>query len=221
MSQIRPNNSASSEPADPINHSNNKVGNSANSYNVASSDSDSADNDTDQLTSYLVISIAAQTLSHYRLGELIKQYSVSTAKNGVGSVEGSGQTPLGRHTIAAKIGAKAPINSVFIGRVATGEIYDDKLGETYPDRDWILSRILWLDGCEEGRNKGSNECGVCDTYQRYIYIHGTPDTEPMGMPLSHGCIRMRNEDIVILFDQVEEGTVVDIVNGCQSMLKSH
>ncbi|WP_131667553.1 L,D-transpeptidase [Psychrobacter pygoscelis] len=207
MSQVRPSNRASSEPDDPINRSNNKVNNSANSYHA-----ESTDGNTDKLPSYLVISIAAQTLSHYRLGKLIKRYSVSTAKNGVGSVEGSGQTPLGRHTIAAKIGAKAPINSVFIGRIATGEIYDQKLGEKYPDRDWILSRILWLDGCEEGRNKGSNECGVCDTYQRYIYIHGTPDTEPMGVPLSHGCIRMRNEDIAVLFDQVEEGTVVDIVN---------
>ena len=205
MSQIRLSNNASLAADAPINHSLNNVNNNVNTIDITHGD-------TDQLTSYLVIDIALQTLSHYRCGELIKQYSVSTAKNGVGSTEGSGQTPLGRHTIAAKIGAKSPLNSVFVGRVATGEIYDKKLGENYPERDWILSRILWLDGCEEGHNKGSNECGICDTYQRYIYIHGTPDTEPMGTPLSHGCIRMRNEDVAILFDQVEEGTVVDIVN---------
>jgi lipoprotein-anchoring transpeptidase ErfK/SrfK len=103
------------------------------------------------------------------------------------------------------------MNAVFVGRVPTGEIYDTNLGELHPKRDWILSRILWLSGLEEGLNKGSNSQGGCDTYERYIYIHGTPDTEPMSIPLSHGCIRMRNEDIVELFEQVEEGMPVTIV----------
>lgn len=159
----------------------------------------------------LVVDIAQQTLTVYQQNKKTTQYLVSTAKNGVGSQQDSGCTPLGRHVIAKKIGGGAPINSVFVGRVPTGEIYDTELGLQYPERDWILSRILWLSGLEEGRNKGSNRQGGCDTYQRYIYIHGTPDTEPMGTPLSHGCVRMRNQDIMALFSQVEEGTVVTIV----------
>ncbi|WP_296403980.1 L,D-transpeptidase [Psychrobacter sp.] len=138
-------------------------------------------------------------------------FSISTAKNGIGNQEGSGCTPLGKHCIANKIGNNLPENSVFVARQATGEIYNDRLGEQYPDRDWILTRILWLTGCEKGFNKGENKVGCCDTYKRYIYIHGTPHTEPMGVPLSHGCIRMRNLDLLWLFDNVEEGTPVEIV----------
>ena len=159
---------------------------------------------------HLVIDIAQQTLILYQHNKKMAQYTVSTAKNGIGSRQDSGRTPLGKHLIAKKIGASEPINTVFIGRVPTGEIYDAELGKQHPDRDWILSRILWLSGMEEGVNKGSNSQGGCDTYQRYIYIHGTPDSEPMGVPLSHGCIRMRNEDIIELFDQVEAGTLVVI-----------
>ena len=160
---------------------------------------------------HLVINIAQQTLTLYQHNKKMAQYAVSTAKNGIGSQQDSGCTPLGKHFIAKKIGASEPINTVFIGRVPTGEIYEAKLGMLHPERDWILSRILWLGGVEEGLNKGSNSEGGCDTYQRYIYIHGTPDSEPMGEPLSHGCIRMRNEDIIKLFDQVEAGTSVVII----------
>lgn len=159
----------------------------------------------------LVINIAEQTLTLYQQNNKVMTYTVSTAKNGIGSQENSGCTPLGQHIIAEKIGGDSPINAVFIGRVATGERYDTALGKLYPERDWILSRILWLSGLEEGVNKGNNNQGVCDTYQRYIYIHGTPDSEPMGLPLSHGCVRMRNKDIIELFEQVEEGMVVIIV----------
>lgn len=176
----------------------------------------------------LVVSIAKQTLTLVQLPKkfkqskidnsndinsvsIIKVFKVSTAKNGINNMEGTGGTPLGHHIIADKIGTTMPINSVFVGRVPTGEIYSDTLGQQNPDRDWILSRILWLRGCEVGVNLGNNEKGCCDTYERYIYIHGTPDTEPMGEPLSHGCIRMRNEDIVWLFEQVTEGTSVYIV----------
>lgn len=159
----------------------------------------------------LVINIAEQTLTLYQQNNKVMTYTVSTAKNGIGSQENSGCTPLGQHIIAEKIGGDSPINAVFIGRVATGERYDTALGKLYPERDWILSRILWLSGLEDGVNKGNNDQGVCDTYQRYIYIHGTPDSEPMGLPLSHGCVRMRNKDIIELFEQVEEGMVVIIV----------
>ena len=160
---------------------------------------------------HLVINIAQQNLTLYQDDKELTQYTVSTAKNGIGSQQDSGCTPLGKHFIAKKIGIDEPINAVFIGRIPTGEIYSAELGKRQPERDWILSRILWLSGLEEGINKGSNSQGGCDTYQRYIYIHGTPDSEPMGAPLSHGCIRMRNEDIMELFEQVKEGTAVTII----------
>lgn len=160
---------------------------------------------------HLVINIAQQMLTLYEYDKEVTQYTVSTAKNGIGSQQDSGCTPLGKHFITKKIGANEPMNAVFIGRVPTGEIYSVELGKRHPERDWILSRILWLSGLEEGINKGSNSQGGCDTYQRYIYIHGTPDSEPMGAPLSHGCIRMRNDDIMELFERVEEGTAVTII----------
>lgn len=161
--------------------------------------------------SKLVINIAKQLLILYQHELEVSRYAISTAKNGIGSQQDSGCTPLGKHTIAAKIGASEPINAVFVGRVPTGEIYNADFGALHPERDWILSRILWLSGLEEGVNKGSNSQGGCDTYQRYIYIHGTPDSEPMSVPQSHGCVRMRNQDIVELYAQVEEGTPVTIV----------
>ena len=167
--------------------------------------------DNENLTTQIVISIAQQTLTVYRRQKVIAEYPISTAKNGIGSQQDSGCTPLGQHIIAEKIGSNASSHAVFIGRVPTGEIYDAELGLLNPERDWILSRILWLNGLEEGVNKGSNSQGGCDTYQRYIYIHGTPDSEPMGIPLSHGCVRMLNQDIVELFEQVNEGTMVTII----------
>src|SRR5690606_29750523 len=112
----------------------------------------------------------------------------------------------GRHRICAKIGADAPLNAVFVGRRPTGETWTPELAERHPDRDWILTRILWLDGCEDGVNRG----GEVDSCRRYIYIHGTPDTEPMGDPRSTGCVRMRNVDVVELFEAVDVGTIVDI-----------
>jgi len=133
-----------------------------------------------------------------------REYSVSTAKAGIGEQSGSGQTPRGWHLIRAKIGAGQAQNTVFVGRRPTGEIYNSQLAIEFPDRDWILSRILWLSGCEVGRNR----LGNVDSMRRFIYIHGTPDTEPMGQPLSHGCIRMRNKDVIELFDLVETGTQI-------------
>ena len=133
------------------------------------------------------------------LPKLNKFYVISSGKNGIGEAENSGKTPRGWHRIAEKIGAELPLNTVFIARQPTGEIYSSALALEHPERDWILSRILWLDGLETGFNQGEG----CDTYRRYIYIHGTPETEPMGVPMSHGCIRMRNEDIVELFDLID------------------
>ena len=136
-----------------------------------------------------------------------KSYSICTAKNGVGEQNGSNCTPRGRHIVRAKIGAGCPENTVFVGRRPTGEIYSPALKEKFPGRDWILTRILWLSGCEVGRNR----LGAVDTMRRYIYIHATPDSVPMGVPVSHGCILMRNQDIIEFFDAVPVGTEVNIV----------
>jgi len=152
------------------------------------------------------VSLAAQTLELERGGRLLKTYAVSTSKHGAGEIRGSLKTPRGRHVVRAKIGAGAPLNAVFRGRRRTGEIYSPELARAHPDRDWILTRILWLSGMEIG----SNRLGLVDTMRRYIYIHGTPDTEPLGVPGSIGCIRMANRDLVELFDLVPAGTLVDI-----------
>lgn len=158
----------------------------------------------------IVIDIHSQTLT-LTTSTYQKTYRISSAKNGTGQMQDSGCTPLGEHRIAQKIGEHAPKYSVFVGRKATGELYSDDLAAQYPDRDWILSRILWLEGLQEGFNRGKNDRGVCDTFARYIYIHGTPDSEPLGIPLSHGCIRMHTDDVVELFDQVAVNTPVLIV----------
>ncbi|MDQ5888223.1 MAG: L,D-transpeptidase [Neisseriaceae bacterium] len=140
------------------------------------------------------------------VGGQLANYKISSAARGAGEQKGSFQTPRGLHVVRAKLGYQLPLNAVLVGRRPTGEIYDAALAQAYPDRDWILTRILWLSGLEPGVNR----LGQVDTMQRYIYIHGTPDCEPMGVPVSHGCIRMRNEDIVDLFDRVPPGTRVNI-----------
>jgi len=151
------------------------------------------------------ISIPAQMLTLFDdFGSVKAKYSVSTAANGMGCEKDSGCTPLGQHIVRAKIGAGAPLNTVFVGRRPTGEILSPELAAQYPQRDWILTRILWLSGTEVGKNR----LGNVDSMQRYIYIHGTPDTEPMGQACSHGCVRMRNQDVMELFDLVDAGTPV-------------
>ena len=139
-------------------------------------------------------------------GGILKRYSVSTGLKGVGEQRGSYCTPRGRHLIRAKIGADCPENTVFSARRPTGEVYSPDLAAAHPGRDWILSRILWLSGCEAGFNR----LGDVDTMRRYIYIHGAPDSAPMGRAASHGCIRMRNADIIELFDLATVRTPVDI-----------
>ncbi|MFZ9962874.1 MAG: L,D-transpeptidase family protein [Burkholderiales bacterium] len=142
-------------------------------------------------------------------GVRIKSYLVSTSKYGVGQEMGSYKTPIGKHYIRAKIGDGAPSNTVFVGRRRTGEIFNSDLREQFPQRDWILTRIMWLSGCELGVNR----LGQVDTMRRFIYIHGAPDDVEMGIPGSIGCIRMRNVDLVELFDLVDVGTSVNIDNG--------
>ena len=156
---------------------------------------------------HIEVNINKQTLSLFEGVDVIKQYAISTAKNGPGEQMDSECTPRGKHLIREKIGAGCEANTVFVGRETTGELYHPELREQFPDRDWILTRILWLSGCEEGKNKGGN----VDSYDRYIYIHGGPDDLAMGVPGSRGCVRMRNTDVIELFDLVETETGVNIV----------
>ena len=157
---------------------------------------------------HIEISIAKQTLKVFDdLGKLLYRYSISSAANGVGCEKNSGCTPLGKHLIRAKIGAAAPPDAVFVGRRPTGEVWSPELMQAFPNRDWILTRILWLSGTEIGVNR----LGNVDTMQRYIYIHGSHDLAEMGKIGSHGCIRMRNADVIELFDLVPAGTVVEIL----------
>ncbi len=154
----------------------------------------------------IAISLRDQRLRFARAGGEVHEYPVSTARNGAGEREGSECTPRGWHRIRAKIGVGCPPGAVFIGRRPTGEIYSDRLAAEQPARDWILTRILWLCGNEPGFNR----FGQVDSMRRYIYIHGTPESEPLGEPASHGCIRMSNADVLDLFERVRTGDSVHI-----------
>lgn len=161
----------------------------------------------DPVPAELVVSLTRQTLQVLRAGRIEREFLVSTSRHGPGERSGSLCTPRGRHVIRAKIGQGLPTGAVLRGRRPTGEVFSPALDQAEPGRDWILSRILWLSGLEPGRNRR----GDVDTMRRYIYIHGTPDREPMGVPFSHGCIRMRNADVCWLFDAVTPGTRVNVV----------
>ncbi len=152
------------------------------------------------------VSIDEQRLLLLQGPRTLMDCEVSTGRNGPGERNGSECTPRGRHVIRAKIGAGCAPNTVFVGRRASGESYSAKLRHRFPARDWILTRILWLSGKEVGRNR----LGNVDTMRRHIYIHGSPDEDPMGIPSSHGCIKMRNGEVIELFDRVPSGTVVNI-----------
>ena len=147
---------------------------------------------------FILIHVPSQQMHVYRDEQFWRTYTISTARYGLGEEKGSECTPRGLHLIRAKIGADAPVNSVFVGRRFTGEIYSPALAAANPDRDWILTRIFWLSGAERGKNR----LGSVDTIRRYIYIHGTPDHVALGQPGSRGCIRMYNQDIIELFDHV-------------------
>jgi lipoprotein-anchoring transpeptidase ErfK/SrfK len=161
------------------------------------------------MSQLIIISIRDQHLQLWEDDEVVMDTAISTAKNGPGEVNGSECTPRGWHYVRAKIGADAKTNSVFVGRRFTGEIYEPQLRVQFPERDWILTRILWLSGLEKGKNR----LGSVDTMRRYIYIHGCPDEDAMGVPGSHGCIKMHNEDVITLFDTISTGVRVLIVEG--------
>ena len=153
------------------------------------------------------VSIPSQSLRLFDDGgRLCATYPVSTAARGVGEQRGSYCTPRGKHIVRARIGQGEAPGTVFVGRRPTGEIYTPELGEQFPQRDWILTRILWLSGIEPGINR----LGCVDTMRRYVYIHGCPDSVELSVPGSHGCIRMRNADVIDLFDRVPVGTAVEI-----------
>lgn len=154
----------------------------------------------------LEIDLGRQRLSLLEGGRVRREYAVSTATNGPGEIQGSGCTPRGRHRVRARIGAGAAALAVFRGRRATGETWSPELSAQYPQRDWILGRILWLSGLEPGRNR----LGCVDTFRRYIYLHGTPPSEGLGVPRSHGCVRLSAGDMIELFDLTPTGTEVEI-----------
>ncbi len=153
---------------------------------------------------HIDIDINKQQLTLFQGDNVIASYPVSTAKNGVGQEYGSECTPLGLHQIRAKIGKNAKENAVFVARRETGELFTEALRQQNPQRDWILTRILWLSGLESGKNRG----GEVDTMRRYIYIHGCPDSDSFAKPSSHGCVKMRNKDVIALFDSVDPGIKV-------------
>lgn len=160
---------------------------------------------------WLDISVPDQTLTLRRGESTEASWPVSTARNGVGEMNGSERTPRGWHMIRARIGEGLPENAVFEGRRFTGEVFSEELRRSYPERDWILTRILWLSGLEPGFNR----LGEVDTMRRFIYIHGCPDSDPMGVPGSHGCVKMRNNDVITLFDRVLVGTHVLVRDGLE------
>ena len=155
---------------------------------------------------HIEVNIAEQRLRLFDQGKVLMDVSVSTASNGAGELFGSECTPRGQHVVRARIGDRCQPGTVFVARRPTGEIYTPKLKKSAPERDWILTRILWLCGVERGKNR----LGNVDTMRRFIYIHGAPDDDPMGVPSSHGCVKMRNSDVIELFDLVEAGTPVNI-----------
>ena len=158
-----------------------------------------------QPESHLIkVSINEQRLQLLESGRISMDVAVSTAANGPGEVMHSECTPRGLHRVRARIGAGAAANTVFVGRRASGEIYTPELKQQHPDRDWMLTRILWLCGMEPGKNR----FGDRDSMRRYIYIHGCPEDDAMGTPSSHGCVKMRNAEVIELFDRVPAGTRV-------------
>jgi len=161
----------------------------------------------DEKDQKIIVSIADQRLQLRESGNITMDVMVATATNGPGEMMGSECTPRGLHTIRAKIGTGAPIHSVFVGRRPTGEIYSKDLEVQHPERDWILSRILWLSGLEVGKNR----LGNVDSMRRYIYIHGSPDDAVTGQPNSHGCVRMTNVDVIELYEKINVGASVLIL----------
>lgn len=157
----------------------------------------------------IIVSIDEQRLQLLEQGVVALDTAISTATNGPGEVMDSECTPRGWHRVRARIGEGCESGTVFVGRRPTGEIYSPELKAAQPERDWMLTRILWLCGMEPGKNR----MGQVDSMRRYIYIHGCPDEDVMGVPSSHGCVKMRNDEVIALFDRVQMGVKVLIQQG--------
>ncbi|HLU85751.1 MAG TPA: L,D-transpeptidase, partial [Vicingaceae bacterium] len=156
---------------------------------------------------YLYISVKHQKMYLIENGKTVKTYPISTAKKGIGSHQNSNKTPPGLHTVKRKIGEEVPLGGILEAREFNGKVAEIITDQRKADGDYVTTRILWLDGEEIGLNKGRN----VDSYNRYIYIHGTPEEGYIGQPASHGCIRMKNTDVMELYDLVEEGTPIYIL----------
>ena len=160
-----------------------------------------------QLTSiWILVHIADQKLYVIEHGREQCNFTVSTSKFGSGCKQDSLQTPIGAHVIAKKIGQGKPLGEIFSGRKPTGQIADICHTNEATGQDLILTRIMWLKGLEQNKNSGKD----CDSYQRYIYIHGTHEEGLLGTPASHGCVRMSNKDVIELYNRVDEGVFVYI-----------
>lgn len=155
----------------------------------------------------LFISIENQELYYIRNKTVVNTFIISSSKYGTGNENGSNKTPLGIHKVKEKHGEDTPLNGIMVGRIFNGKIAKVYHDTTRSKTDDITTRILWLEGMEEGKNKG---IGI-DSYKRYIYIHGTSEEGRLGMPASHGCIRMKNKDIIDLYRIIEVGTLVLIL----------
>jgi lipoprotein-anchoring transpeptidase ErfK/SrfK len=151
---------------------------------------------------YIIVDTALQRLTVIDKENVVQEFPVSTSRFGIGNEDGSFKTPAGVHRIREKIGDGAPAGRIFRDRIDTGEDWPiGKQGDNL-----ILTRILRLEGLQQGINKGK---GI-DSYERYIYIHGTNNEDRIGQPLSQGCVCMKNDDVIRLFDSIEEGTIVFI-----------
>jgi lipoprotein-anchoring transpeptidase ErfK/SrfK len=155
----------------------------------------------------VLVNIAQQQMLIVSNNTMLKTYTVSTAKAGIGAEKNSNKTPLGVHRIKNKMGDKEPLGTIFFARQASGQIAEIYTDTTDTPKDYVTTRILWLDGLEPGKNKG----GKVDSYERYIYIHGTHEEGLLGKPMSMGCIRMKNKDVIEIFNLVKEGTLVSIL----------
>ena len=155
----------------------------------------------------IFVSIDQQKMYHIHSDKIYKSYNISSSKFGIGNEKGSNKTPLGLHKIKEKHGESIPLNGRLIGRVFYGQIAEIFSDTTTSKTDDITSRVLWLEGLEKGINKGKD----IDSYKRYIYIHGTSEEGKIGKPASHGCIRMKNKDVIDLFKEVSIGTFVLIL----------
>ena len=155
----------------------------------------------------IFVSIKKQRIYHIKNDTIIKEYIISSSAYGVGSEAGSNKTPLGLHKIRQKYGEETPINGRMVGRVFYGKIATIYKDNTKSKKDDVTTRILWLEGLEQGKNKGE---GI-DSFKRYIYIHGTSEEGHLGTPSSHGCIRMKNKEVIDLYNKVAIGTLVLIL----------